>query len=177
VLAGRGEKPAANFPVTPPRFQMGANIGRPISEYSALVETFRARADELQLSRAEIDRLGGMPDGYSGKLLGRAGTVPGANKKKRRMLPTSLDLVLGVLGLKIIFIVDEIATAKTLARRIPVDRSNQRFGNVCRISAKMLPPPQADSAPAPANEPAVPTPMVSHLRVIQGKRKGGSKYG
>ena len=75
-------------------------IARPISDYRTLVETFRARADELELSRAEIDRLGGMPDGYSGKLLGRAATAPGANKKKRRMLPTSLDSVLGVLGLK-----------------------------------------------------------------------------
>jgi hypothetical protein len=146
---------------------MGANIGRPISDYRTLVETFRARADELELSRSEIDRLSGMADGYSGKLLGRAATAPGANKKKRRMLPTSLDLVLGVLGLKIIFIVDEAATARTLARRIPVDRANQRFGNVCRISATLLPPPQADSPPAP---------MVSHLRVIQGKRRG-SKYG
>jgi hypothetical protein len=149
---------------------MGANIGRPISEYSALVKTFRARADELELSRVEIDRLGGMADGYASKLLGRAGTAPGANKKKRRMLPTSLDSVLGVLGLKIIFIVDEAATAKTLARRIPVVAFNQRFDN--KFNSKQ----QVPKIAAPANEPAVPAAMHSHLRVIQGKRKSG-KYG
>jgi hypothetical protein len=149
---------------------MGANIGRPISEYSALVETFRARAAELELSRAEIDRLSGMADGYASKLLGRAGTAPGANKKKRRMLPTSLDLVLNVLGLRIVFIVDEVATARTLARRIPVVAFNQRFENKCNSK------PQVPKLAAPANEPAAPAVMHTHLRVIQGKRRGG-KYG
>jgi hypothetical protein len=77
--------------------------------------------------------------------------------------------MLGVLGLKILLIEDDAATARTLALRTPVDRSNQRFGNVCRISAKLLPKPsQPDS---PVKEPA----SRAHLRVIQGKRRGG-KY-
>jgi hypothetical protein len=33
---------------------------------------------------------------------------------------------------------DEAATARTLALRMPVDRANRRFGNVCRISATLL---------------------------------------
>ena len=37
---------------------------------------------------------------------------------------------------------------RTLALRTPVDRANQRFGNVCRISAKLLPKP-AQPAPPP----------------------------
>jgi hypothetical protein len=147
------------------------SIARPISDYRTLVETFRARADELGLSRAEIDRLSGLPDGYSGRLLGRAAIAPGVNKQRRRMLPTALDLMLGVLGLKILFIEDEAATARTIAMRVPVDQKNQRFDN--KFNAK----PQVRKIAAPANEPAAPAVMHSHLRVIQGKRKGGSKYG
>jgi hypothetical protein len=51
--------------------------------------------------------------------------------------------LLGALGLKVILIIDEQATARTLARREkPVNRSQQRFGNVSRISAvPALPPP------------------------------------
>jgi hypothetical protein len=129
---------------------MGANIGRPISDYGTLVDSFRARADELGLSRAEIDRLGGLPDGYSGKLLGKAATLPGLNKKKRRMLPTALDSVLGVLGLKILIIEDEAAANLTLSRRIPVARNQQRFGNVSRI-AKMLPRDPAATSTNPSD--------------------------
>jgi hypothetical protein len=42
---------------------MGATLGRVINNYRGLVETCRARADELELSRAEIDRIGGLPAG------------------------------------------------------------------------------------------------------------------
>jgi hypothetical protein len=143
------------------------SIARPISDYRTLVETFRARADELGLSRAEIDRLSGLPDGYSGRLLGRAAIAPGVNKQRRRMLPTALDSMLGVLGLRILFVEDEAATARTIAMRVPVNQKNQRFDN--KFNAK----PQVRKIAAPANEPAV---MHSHLRVIQGKRRG-SKYG
>jgi hypothetical protein len=137
------------------------SIARPISDYRTLVETFRARADELGLSRAEIDRLSGLPDGYSGRLLGRAAIAPGVNKQRRRMLPTALDSMLGVLGLRILFVEDEAATARTIAMRVPVNQKNQRFDN--KFNAK----PQVRKIAAPANEPA---PMVSHLRVIQGKQ-------
>jgi len=85
------------------------------------------------------------------------------------MWPASLDAILGTLGLRILIIEDEAAAARTIARREPVDCANQRFGNVCRISAKLLPPPQADSSPAPP-------PTHAHLRVVQSKRRG-SKYG
>jgi hypothetical protein len=150
------------------------SIARPISDYRTLVETCRARAAELELSRAEIDRISGLPEGYSGKLLGNAGTLPGPSKKKKKMWPTSLELMLGTLGLKMLLVEDEAATARTLALRgAPVDRANQRFGNSCN-SKPQLRIESSTSVPiaAPANEP---TPMVSHLRVIQGRRRG-SKY-
>jgi hypothetical protein len=140
---------------------MGARLGPTISDYRTLVETCRQRADELGLSRLEIDRLGGLPPGYAGHLLGADGSG-GRNKK---MWPVSLEARLGVLGLKILLIEDDAATARTLALRTPVDRANQRFGNVCRISAKLLPPPsQPTSSPLPT--------------VVPAKRSArGSKYG
>jgi hypothetical protein len=138
---------------------MAAKLGRMISDYRGLIETCRQRADELGLSRLEIDRLGGLPAGYAGKLLG----ADGASGRKKKMWPVSLEAMLGVLGLRVLLIEDDVATARTLALRTPVDRSNQRFGNVCRISAKLLPPP---SQPAS-------TPL---LTVVSGKRRG-SKYG
>jgi hypothetical protein len=146
---------------------MGANLGRLITDYRTLVETCRARADELELSRLEIDRLGGLPAGYAGKLLGKdAVDDVGFPRKKssKKMWPVALESMLGVLGLKILLIEDEAATAKTLALRTPVDRANQRFGNVCRISAKLLPKPSQTVSP----------PV---LRVVSSKRRGVTKYG
>jgi hypothetical protein len=141
---------------------MGANLGRMITDYRGLVDACRARADELDLSRLEIDRLGGLPVGYAGKLLGRDGGAPG--RKHKKMWPIALESMLGVLGLKILLIEDDVATARTLALRSPVDRSNQRFGNVSRLTPKLLGAP-----PQPGGPPA--------LMIVTGERKRGGKYG
>jgi hypothetical protein len=152
-------KPAATKPppAPPAANPIPAKLGRAFSDYRTLIEICRARAEELELSRLEIDRLGGLPPGYSGKLLGRDGQGP----RQKKMWPVSLEAMLGVLGLKILFIEDDAATAHTLAQRTPVDRANQRFGNVCRLSTKLL------EKPAP--------PL---LTVVPAKRSArGSKYG
>jgi hypothetical protein len=109
----------------------------------------------VELSRLEIDRLSGLPSGYAAKLLGKDGT--GGRKKL-----VALESMLGVLGLKILLIEDDAATARTLALRTPVDRANQRFGNVCRISATLLEKPSQSASPP-------------RLTVVS-KRRGG-KYG
>jgi hypothetical protein len=134
------------------------SIARPIAGYRGFVEICRQRAEELALSRLEIDRLAGLPTGYASKLLGRDGAGP----KKKRLWPIGLESMLGVLGLKILIIEDEVATARTLALRDPVHVRQQRFGNVCRLSAKMLPSPQ------PSNPPTL---------TIVSKRRGCRKYG
>lgn len=110
---------------------VAARLGQTISTYQILVETFRRRADELKLSRSEIDRIAGLPSGYAGKVLslGKAG-------KQKRMGMVSLENILAALGLKIILIEDEAAAARTLAVRTPVDSRNQRFGNVSRLTPK-----------------------------------------
>jgi hypothetical protein len=99
---------------------MGANLGRLIGDYRTLVEACRARADELEISRLEIDRLGGLPPGYAGKLLGKDGGAPG--RKHKKMWPVALESMLGVLGLKILLIEDDAATA---ARWPSVRRSTE----------------------------------------------------
>jgi hypothetical protein len=74
-----------------------------------------------------------------------------------------LEAMIGALGMKILLIEDEAATARTLALRTPVDRRNQRFGNVCRISATLLAPPSQPASP---------------LTVVPDKRSAKrSKYG
>jgi hypothetical protein len=141
---------------------MGANLGRLITDYRGLVQACRVRADELELSRLEIDRLGGLPVGYAGKLLGKDSGEPG--RKHKKMWPIALESMLGVLGLKILLIEDDVATARTLALRTPVDRSNQRFGNVSRLTPKLLAPP-----PQPAGPPS--------LTIVPERQKRGGKYG
>src|ERR1700732_2545866 len=141
--------PARAFgrPQPPPRSadNMGATLGRVITDYKTLVEICRQRADELEISRLEIDRLGGLPAGYAGKLLGKDGAAPG--RKHKKMWPVALESMLGVLGLKILLIEDDAATARTLALRTPVDRANQRFGNVCRIATLLEKPSQPTPPP------------------------------
>jgi hypothetical protein len=117
--------------VSPPRESPPPRVkfGRPFSDYRTLIEACRVRADELELSRSELDRLSGLPAGYSSKLLGR----DGAERRGKKMWPFSLEAMLGVLGVRIVLIEDDAATARTLALRVPVDRAQQRFGNVSRI--------------------------------------------
>jgi hypothetical protein len=138
---------------------MGAELGRLITDYRTLVETCRARADELAISRLELDRLAGPPVGYSGKLLGKDGAGP----RKKRMWPVGLEALLGTLGLRILLIEDEAATSRTLALRTPVQSNQQRFGNVSRLTPKLLAAPQQ-----PVGPPA--------LTIVNGGRKRGSKY-
>lgn len=153
---------------------MSANLGRLISDYDGLLEAFRERAKELEISRERIDAIAGWADGYAGKLLS------GAAVKRRKIIgPLSLELMLGTLGLKMILIEDPEATARTVARRVPVDSRQQRFGNNCnskpslkieRIETLKIAAPQ--KPPAPVSH--------AHLRVIQGKQKGryaNRKYG
>lgn len=142
-------------------------IARPIVGYRDLVETCRQRAQELAISRLELDRLAGLPAGFSGKLLGRDDSE---KRKQRRMWPASLEAIIGTLGLQLIAIEDHAATSRTLSRRVPVEQRNQRFDNKCNPSKPKTAVPQIEQ-PRPA-----PPVSRAHLRVVQSKRRG-SKYG
>jgi hypothetical protein len=142
-------KPAAAR--SPPSTAHPAAVAQVFTSYATLIETCRIRCDQLELSRAELDRLSGLPDGYCAKLLGR----DGCGRRQKRAWPVSLEALLGTLGLKVILIVDEEATANTLARRTPVNRAQQRFGNVSRISALLaLPAPDRETLDTCAEEEA-----------------------
>jgi hypothetical protein len=156
---------------------MGAMLGRSVGDYRSLVEVCQQRAIELGLSRHEIDYLGGLPAGYAGKLLGKGNS----ETRKRTIWPIGLEAMLGALGLRILLIEDDAATARTLKlRRSIVDSSNQRFGNKCNSKpALCIESAEPVKIAAPQSEPQ--SPSRAHLRVIQGKRKGSRdgdrKYG
>jgi hypothetical protein len=132
----RVPKKKAPRPITaksPPSAARAAAVGRLFTDYRTLIETCRVRCDQLGVSRLELDRLAGLPAGYSGKLLGRDGCGP----RQKRAWPVSLDLMLSALGLQVILVENEAATARTLALRTPVDRANQRFRNLCRMESRL----------------------------------------
>jgi hypothetical protein len=147
--------PRVESVVSPPTVSC---IARPVTGYKGLVETCRQRATELAVSRLELDRLAGLPAGYSAKLLGKDDAVP----RKKRMWPASLEAILGTLGLQIIVVEDFVATSRTLSRRVPVDQANQRFDN--KSNSKPVP-----QLAAPEKKPAAAS--RAHLRVV-GKRRG-----
>src|ERR1700730_3770031 len=144
---------------------MDANFGsttpfaRVVYHYPAFIEAIRDRTVDLQISRLEIDRIAGLPIGFSGKALSR-------NPVKRIGL-ASLGPLLETLGLIIMIVEDPAARDRTLARRAPVDVKNQRFGNKCNSGASL----KIDSIKAPVNlaAPQRTEPPVSHahLRIIQ----------
>jgi hypothetical protein len=133
-------------------------IARPVTGYKELVETCRERATELAISRLELDRLAGLPSGYSAKLLGKDDAVP---RKKGCGPPASRrSSALSVCKSS------SLKTTRRLHERsrgvFPVDQANQRFDNKCNSKP-------APRITAPTTEPAPAS--RAHLRVIQGKRR------
>ena len=55
--------------------------------------------------------------------------------------------MLQVLGLKLLVIEDDHETALTLSIREPVQANQQRFGNVSRLTPKLLEAPQQPAGP------------------------------
>jgi hypothetical protein len=116
------EKPPAPVeapPIAPPTIARPPSpIGRLIATYDDVVDVFRARADELELSRLEIDHLSGLASGHSSHLL--------AKKHTQRFGVISLRLMLDTLGLRLLVVEDPDLTARTLKRRTPRQSSHLR---------------------------------------------------
>ena len=96
-------------------------VGRLIATYDDVIDTFRARADELELSRLEIDHLSGLAPAHSSHLL--------AKKFTQVFGPLSLPLMLDTLGLRLLVVEDPELTARTLKRRTPRNSSHLRVTN------------------------------------------------
>src|SRR5258708_13734111 len=104
---------------------MGANFGsttpfaRVVYHYPAFIEAIRDRTVDLQISRLEIDRIAGLPTGFSGKALSLTPV--------KRIGLASLGPLLETLGLFIMIVEVPPARHPTLARPAPVAAKNQPF--------------------------------------------------
>src|SRR5262249_45758076 len=84
-----------------------ADIQTPADLSAAL----RARAEELQATREGIDMLGGLPTGYTSKLLS---PVPA-----KTLGATSLPVLLTTLACRLVLIADGSPEAEAMLRRLP----------------------------------------------------------
>jgi hypothetical protein len=77
-----------------------------VTNYPALIAAFRARANECKIARSHENtaNVAGLTNGYLQKLL--------APKPVRRIGMESLGPVLGVLGVKLLLVVDDVAMAR-----------------------------------------------------------------
>jgi hypothetical protein len=90
-----------------------------IVDSESLRAACRARADELQVSRALIDEIGGLPSGYTGKILGES--------QVRRISLMSLGPLLGVLCVRLVMVHDDRAFARLRSRLVKRSAANVRF--------------------------------------------------
>jgi hypothetical protein len=80
-----------------------------VRNYDGLVEALRKRADELQVSRLQIDAMSGLPDGYAAKIL--------APVQVRALGRISLGPMLQAMGLALL-VVEDVETLDRLNRRL-----------------------------------------------------------
>jgi hypothetical protein len=76
----------------------------PIRSMPELLQAFRNRRDELNISHETIDTIAGLQSGYASKLL--------APKPIKNLGPMSFESILGALGLAIVVVDDPSAAAK-----------------------------------------------------------------
>jgi hypothetical protein len=84
----------------------------------------RARAEQLEVSRATVDQVAGLPDGYASKLLS---VVPMKNMGK-----ISLGPMLRTLGLKLVVTEDPEALA-AMSHRLPKRRQCYARANTAEV--------------------------------------------
>ena len=87
-----------------------------IKTYDELISAFRARADELQITRETIDAVSGLQCGYSGKLLG--------NAPIRQLGKVSLGPMLQTLGLALV-VVEDLAALQRIEKQ-PAQRARKK---------------------------------------------------
>jgi hypothetical protein len=89
-----------------------------IRTYDDLVHALRARAEELGLSRENIDDIAGLPSGYASKIL--------AKKHIKRMGALSLWLILPALGAQLCLIEDPESLRAYASQRVRRDETRVR---------------------------------------------------
>ena len=100
-----------------------------VTDAEGLIEAFRARKDALELSNATIDELGGLCAGHADKVLGPSRT--------KGLSVMTLEVLLGVLALKLVVVEDPEAAARMVDRW--GIRSKPHVRDKCsRMSKKVL---------------------------------------
>jgi len=69
-----------------------------IIDYDGLIAVLRARLNELDISHATLERISGLPSGYTGKVLG--------SLRRKALGPVSLGLMLQALAVKLVAVED-----------------------------------------------------------------------
>ena len=147
---------------------------RVCSDYADVISRLRGRTVEIQISRDGIDHLGGLSDRHASKLL--------CPRPTKILGPISQGPVLEVLGVKLMIVEDTAATERTMARRVAVKSTHQRFGNknlaksaaAAQIAAPGLEPTYAAHGSVSPILPAPPPVSRAHLRIIQSRRGASS---
>jgi hypothetical protein len=127
--------PAPAAPVeAPPIATPRPSVGGFIKSYSDMVQLVRDRADLLEISRLEIDRISGIQDGHSGHLFSRRFTKIFGMK--------TLMPVLETLGLRLLVVEDPEWTARTLKLRAPRNSSHVHYApDLPALPAPLVPDP------------------------------------
>lgn len=108
-----------NAPVIPERYE----LYRVVTDLDGLLEAFRDRVEDLQVTRESIDQAGGLQSGYSGKLLCSPPMKSLGRESVPRMLKaTGMALVLVIDDERFALIKEQLAKRKrphrAIARRI-----------------------------------------------------------
>jgi hypothetical protein len=102
-----------------------------VTSYNDLHVAMRARAAELKISRAEIDRLAGLASGHAGKLL--------APRPLKRLGDDLVGFVIPALAMKLVLIEDLQSLAQIRARsRIRDERAVRSAAVEFTISRRFL---------------------------------------
>ena len=97
------------------------------TDYASLVEAFRVRAAQLNITRLEADEAAGLPSGYTSKLL--------AHPPMRIFGRISLGSLLGALALKLV-VVEDAGQLQKIEKRIAhkQPRAGQSLGPRARAA-------------------------------------------
>jgi hypothetical protein len=97
---------------------------REVRSYQELTSAVRARVEQLQISRLNLDQVAGLPAGLGAKLL-----APDGAKDPKRFGMISLGLVLGACGLKLVVLDDRDALARVQSQYEPRAAQQVRTGH------------------------------------------------
>lgn len=103
---------------------MEPRILGPVACYADLHELMRARADELEITRASLDRLACLPAGYAAKLL--------SPKPMKKLSDETLGFAMPALGMKLVAI-EDLEAVEMLRARADKRRSVTMLGAAVHI--------------------------------------------